>query len=194
MEKKEVYDYLAKIYLDKQPAAKIVRKAPEPSKKYITFILIALGIAIVSAGAFLKYQIRFFKPKAFGLYVATGSELIKLKYNFNNSSTKKEGYSVTLSDINAQDYQHLQFQARSLTDDTGIKIRVEVENNLKENAFSYIDGVSGAWKEFTLKLSDFKGLTRWDNVNKISFIIEEWNVVGKENSVFIDEIRLIKKK
>lgn len=194
MEKKEVYDYLAKIYLDKQPIAKTAKKAPERNKKYLTFILIAISIAIIGAGTFLKYQIRFFKPKAFGLYVATGSELIKIKYNFNNSTTKKEGYSVTLSDINAQDYQLLQFQARALTNDEAIKIRVEVENNLKENAFNYIDGVSNAWKQFTVKLSDFKGLTRWDNLNKLSFIIEEWNVAGKENCIFIDEIRLIKKK
>jgi hypothetical protein len=194
MEKNEVYDYLAKIYLDKQPAAKTEKKKPARNIKVALLLLIVVSVGIVSAALFVRYPKRFLQPKAYGLYLATGNELIKLKYNFVSSSTKKEGYTLTLSDFNAAGYQLLQFQARSLSDDASLKVRVELENNLKENSFSYVSGIGSAWKQFTLKLVDFKELTRLDTLNRLSFIIEEWNVVGKENCIYIDEIRLIKEK
>ena len=194
MEKNEVYDYLAKIYLDKQPAAKTDKKLPARGFNLWLLFLILISIGVFGIIFYFKSPKLFLKPKAYSLYVATGNELIKIKYNFASATTKKEGYTLTLSDLNAQGYSMLQFQARSLKKNESVKLKVELENSLKENSFVYIEGLTDSWKKFNIALPDFKEITHWDTLTRISFIVEEWNVVEKDDSVYIDDIRLTKER
>ena len=190
MKKSEVYDYLARIYLDKQPCAGNKNKFAYP-KRYALFLIIPL-IAIPLIYLFLRYPFKLFRAKTYGLYLATGNEQIKIKYNFANSTLKKEGYTITLSGLGLEDFKLLQFAARRLKNYGAANLRVELENNLKENSSYYVKGIGNKWRQWTIKLSDFKEITRWDNLRRLSFVVEEWNILDNDDCIYIDDIRFTK--
>lgn len=194
MEKNEVYDYLAKIYLDKQPAAKAEKKAQVKGLDYWLLFLILIAIGALGILFYFRYPSFLLEPERYSLDISTGNEFIKIKYNFALRGTKKEGYTLTLADLNAEGFSALQFKARSLKKNESIKLKVELENSLKEKSFIYINGLTDSWNKFSIAMTDFKEITQWDGLTQVSFIVEEWNVVEKDDCVYIDEIRLIKEK
>ena len=191
MKKSEVYDYLARIYLDKQPCAGNKKNFGYP-KRYALFLIMPI-IAIPLIYLFLSYPaFKLFKPKTHALCISTGNEQIKIKYAFTNSTLKKEGYALDISGLGLKDFKLLQFAARRLKNYGAANLRVELENEFKENASYYIKGISNNWRQWTIKLSDFKEITRWDNLMRMSFVVEEWNVSDNEDCIYIDDIRFVK--
>ena len=187
MEKNEVYDYLAKIYLDKQPKG-LEKKGFSLSWKSALFLtaVIVLGLVFYF---FYRYPVKPIKPGARSLYIAAGNQLIKINYNFSNSSLKKENYSLEFPDLDLRNFSLLRFQARHSKRYGLVNLRVEIENNFKEISACYVSGLTDKWKEFELNLSAFKEISQWQTIRSISFIVEEWNAANKEDSVFIDAIR-----
>lgn len=193
MEKNEVYDYLAKVYLDKQPSAAarpFEKKRPSSFRKHALFLILPI-IALPSLYLFLRHPLRQHTPKGWSLQLDVGNELIKIRYNFTASDLKKEGYLISLSDLNAQGFKELEFKARRRKDFGAMHLRVALENNFRENAARYVK-VDSKWRHYKIKLSDFKEITAWDKLKNISFIIEEWNVADKDDCVYIDELRFTK--
>jgi hypothetical protein len=190
MEKKEIYDYLAKVYLGPQPPQpKALKKRQTAQAQRLVLFLIVPIIACALVYLFLNYPQKRQSAKAHSLQLDIGNEPIKIKYNFSGSNLKKETYSIALSDLNAQGFQELEFKARRRKDFGSVHLRVELENSLRENASCYIKDIGNKWKRCSVKLSDLKEITRRDNLKRISFIIEEWNVADKDDCVYIDEIR-----
>ena len=190
MQKNEVYDYLAKIYLDKQPSAKSNKNFLK-SHKYALFLIIPI-IAIPSLYLILSSPLKLFKPKAYTLYLSTGNELIKISYNFVDTALRKANYTLNLADLDLKDYKLLKFKARHLKRYGSLNLKVELENNFKESASYYIQDLSQGWKGFNLELSNFKEITNWSNIKRLSFVVEEWNVQDKDDCVYIDEIGFVK--
>lgn len=193
MEKNEVYDYLAKVYLDKQPqaAARPSEKKRRASfRKYALFLILPI-IALPSVYLFLRHPLRQYRPEGWSLQLDVGSEPIKIRYNFTASGLKKEGYSIALADLNAQGFQELEFNAKRCKDFGAMHLRVALENSFKESAARYVN-VNSKWKRYKIKLGDFKEITAWDKLRNISFIIEDWNVADKDDCIYIDEIRFTK--
>lgn len=192
MEKKEIYDYLAKIYLDNN------KQRPREDrgyflKKYWFFLIGAIAIAacVFFFYSLLRHPVESHKAKLHSLYLATGNELIKIRYNFSDDSAlRKESYTIASSGLNVQDFQQIKFLARRLKNEGSLNLKIEIENSLKEVAFYYITGLTNKWKEFTISLkNDFKEISRWDNIKRISFVAEEWNTEEKDDVIYIDEIR-----
>lgn len=193
MEKKEVYDYLAKVYLDKQPqevAGPSENKRPSSFRKYAFFLILPI-IALPCLYLFLSHSLRQHTPRGWSIQLGVGNELIKIRYDFTASDLKKAGYSIALADLNARGFKELEFKARQRKDFAAAHLRVELENSFRENAARYVK-VESKWKGYKIKLSDFKEITSWDELKKISFIIEDWNVADKDDCVYIDEIRFTK--
>lgn len=193
MEKDVVYDYLAKVYLDKQPQAASAASKKKRSTsfwKYALFLILPI-IALPSLYIFLRHPLKQHTPKGWSLQLEVGNELIKIRYDFTASDLKKEGYAIALSDLNAQGFRELEFNARRCEDFGAMHLRVELENNYRENAARYVN-LDNKWKRYKIKLGDFKEITAWGGLKKISFIIEDWNVADKDDCVYIDEIRFTK--
>ncbi|OGX42902.1 MAG: hypothetical protein A3H41_01225 [Omnitrophica WOR_2 bacterium RIFCSPLOWO2_02_FULL_45_28] len=193
MEKNEVYDYLAKVYLDKQPsltARPIEKKQPSSFRKYALFLILPI-IALPLLYLFLRHPLRQHTPKGRSLQLDLGNELIKIRYDFTASDLKKEGYAIALADLNARGFKELEFKARRCKDFGVMHLRVALENNFRENAARYVN-VDSKWRRYKIKLSDFKEITAWDNLKEISFIIEEWNVADKDDCLYIDELSFTK--
>lgn len=190
MEKNEVYDYLARIYLDKQPQAK--EKKGLPVMRFVQFFLIAAVIITAVAYIFFKYPTVIYKPESYGLHLSTGDELLRIQYDFTGLPSRKQGYEIELPGLNVKNFSTLKFRARRLKKGSALNLKVCIENKLKEKASCYINGIAAKWRSFEVPLSAFHEITRWDCISSISFIVEEWNTAEKEDCVYIDAIGLIR--
>ena len=191
MKKNEVYDYLARVYLGKQPSAGN-KKRLIYHNRYALFLIIPL-VTVPAVYFFLSHSTpNSFKAKSYALCLSTGNGEIKIKYDFANSTLKKESCALEIPGIGLSDFKLLQFKARRLKNNGAAHLRVELENELKENASYYIEGVGRNWRQWTIKLSDFKEITRWNNLKRLSFVVEEWNVSDDEDCIYIDDIKFIK--
>lgn len=190
MEKNEVYDYLARVYFDKKTGKK---KKQVLKFRYLLFLIPVIFIGII-AYVFFGYSVKEFTPKKHSLYLATGNELIKISFNFSGPSLRKEGYVFSLNNLNASKFKNFNFESRHLASKNLIRLRIEVESSFKEIATAYISGITDKWHEYSISLDEFKGITSWVSLSKISFIVEEWNTDKKDDIVYIDNVRFTSAK
>jgi len=187
--KPEVYEHLARTFLEK--------KKNKNNKKQPTITLfVSLGLLI----AILVFIfVLFLTREKIGilqrsLHILLDKSPITIAYNFKNPGTDKvKAMSFSLSDIDISRYRFLDFRARLIKKTTKDSvIKVEIENAFKEKASTYLNGITWQWKRFSLPLSDFKKISDKTVISSISFVIEDWNLSDKENSLIIDEVRFTK--
>lgn len=185
-----MYDYLAKVYLDKQPLTRENKKAV--SWKRNALFLIVPSIVFLAAYFFLKYPVRLYQPNNYYLSISTADDFIKIKYYFNTSGLKTKAYTIDLQNLDLSGFKALRFEARHLNKGS-LSLRIEIENSLKETSACYVSALEGNWKEFKVSLDEFRAITEWSNLKSLSFIVEEWNAQAKEDCVYIDAIGFSKK-
>lgn len=188
MEKNEVYDYLARIYLDKQPKAREVSKSGLRRFGLPVFLIVAAVVFLIFYFVW-RYPVELVRPETQSLHINAGSQLIAIKYDFNKSDLKRQGYSLNFADLDVSKFNALEFQARHQLKQGPLNLRVELENLRRETAVCYVSGITGKWDIFKIRLSDFKGISQWQGLTRVSFVVEEWNALNKEDTVYIDEIR-----
>ena len=186
-----MYDYLAKVYLDKQPITRENKKVT--SWKRNALFLIVPSIIFLAAYFFLKYPLKTYQAKNYYLGIRTAGDFIKIKYYFNGSGVKARAYTIGLEGLDLSGYSALRFEARHLNEGS-LSLRIEIENSLKEISTCYVSGLESAWKEFEVNLEEFHAISEWNNLKSLSFIIEEWNAQAKEDCVYIDAIGFSKKQ
>ena len=197
MDKKDIYEHLAKIYLD----ASLKRKnknRKSPALKNLFFISIA-AIFLLTVSLIVSLT----KNKGLSLAKLGGSqplnsELVLLlqpdivKINFNFDPAKKESYSLFLNKLNAARFMTLGFSVKNANYQDNVALRVEFTNIFKEKSEVYIKDISHKWKDYKIPLSDFKYISDWSEMSNLSFVVEEWNVRGNKGIVYIDNVRLLK--
>jgi len=108
MEKKDIYEHLAKIYLDNTPAYKDTKHKSEDYKIYI-FVVIAVVIVVSSL-----FLIPFSRtPSNLQTSLVLVPDPVKIQYRFD--PVKKESYSFDLKRLNLAGYKSLVFSAKNLT-------------------------------------------------------------------------------
>ena len=188
--KPEVYEQLARTFLEKKKNK--TNKKPPKTSWIILGSCAVLGLFIVIFLFFMAREKTDFLQKS--LYIGLDKSPITIFYNFNDPKADRiKAISFSLGDIDVSRYRFLDFRARlSKKTSTDSAIKVQIENAFKEIAYTYITGVTWQWKRFSLPLSDFKKITDRTTISSIAFIIEDWNLSDKENSVIIDEVKFTK--
>ena len=187
MDKKDIYEHLAKIYLDASSKKKKRNKAyPKLFKNlFILTIFLMIGLTTTLFSLALKKQNMNSETS---LVLQNDSA----KINFNFDPAKKEIFSINLNHLNLNRFKTLVFSARNMLPKDKITLRVEFTNAFKEKSEVYLRNIPSNWKEFKVNLSEFKNVNDWSEIISLSFSVEEWNVSGKKGVVFIDNVRLLK--
>lgn len=186
MDKKEIYEHLAKIYLDaSQKKNKKVRGHPD----FMNFFIFGL-LFIVSFGIFslITYQ----KNKSLNATFALVLQPDIAKINFNFDPARKEIYSVNLNKLNLSRFKALGFSVKKANFSDTITIRVEFTNTFKEKSAVYVRNIPHKWQSYKISFLDFKHIRDWSQMENISFIIEEWNTKEKNGVVYIDNVGFLR--
>ena len=180
MDKRDVYEHLAKIYLDASQKKKRKGRKYLDSKNSL-FILIAF---ILGFGLFFLTTI----PKR--QHILSTSLLLMLqpdtvKINFDFNPAKKEVYSIDLNHMNINRYDELVFSLKKTNYRDTVSVRVEFTNAFNEKAEVYLKDISYKWQDYKVPFSDFGDIRDWSDMSKLSFIVEEWNVTEDNGIVYI---------
>ncbi|HTZ11286.1 MAG TPA: hypothetical protein VMD04_02760 [Candidatus Margulisiibacteriota bacterium] len=188
MDKKDIYEHLAKIYLDaSSQKKKKSKKKPIVSKGLFftgSFVVLSL-VAVITSSLLLK-------PKSFIPETALVIADDALKINFSFTPVKKEVVFLNLNKLNLADYKALGFSVKKADFNDTLSLRVEFNNIFNEKSEVYCKNISYKWQKFKINLSDFKKISDWSEMSGLSFTVEEWNSRDKKGLVYIDNVRLIK--
>jgi len=187
MDKKDIYEHLAKIYLDAS------LKKQEKSKKYsrsVKYVVLAAMVFLFALSASVFYSILKKKPFDSEVSLVLLPDVAKINYHFDPA--RKEIFSLNLNKLDLTRYSTLRFFVKKANYNNVISLRVEFTNNYKEKSEIYFKDLPARWQECTLNLSDFKHISDWSQMSNLAFAIEEWNVQEKRGIVYIDNVRVLK--
>jgi hypothetical protein len=185
MEKKDIYEHLAKIYLGSTSAKK--KKASTKDFKNFIFISIAIILGVFILLSTLSYKHKFSLQES---VLIISPDIVKINYKF--SPTQKEIHYWDLNDLNLSEYKELGFSIKKSNNDDIVSLRVEFTNVYKEKAEVYIKDISNKWRDYKFNLSDFKTISDWSLMKNLAFIIEEWNTKENRGIIYIDNLRFLK--
>ncbi|MCG8430932.1 MAG: hypothetical protein MJA29_07155 [Candidatus Omnitrophica bacterium] len=186
MDKRDIYEHLARIYLDASSKKK-KRVILEP--RVVKSIVVASVIVVVGITGILIYQSR--GKEVFGSEVSLVLATNVLRLNFNFDPAEKEVYTLDLKNLDVSRYKKLTFSVKKAKRNDTISLRVEFNNAFNEKGVVYLKDIPYQWKEYTIDLSEFSGISDWSDMTGILFAIEEWNVRDTQGVVYIDDVRLI---
>ena len=186
MDKKDIYEHLAKIYLDNSSLKK--KKEKTEDKRLFIFIVVAivLVVGLLFAIPFSRQQ----RPLNTQTLLVLTTETVKMNYSLD--PVKKEVYHFDLKKLNLGRFNTLGFAVKKSNYADTISIRVEVINAFKERSEIYVKDIPSSWKDYKIAFSDFKALTDWTEVTGLSFVIEQWNSQETKGVVYIDNVRFFK--
>jgi len=190
MDKKEIYEHLANIYLDASyKSSKKKRKSKFYAKPLNNLILVGfllvLGVSSGIAYSNLNYHNHDTQVTLF-LFQDTA------KLNFNFDPAKKETFSLNLKQLNLSRYKTLAFAVRKTNLKDTIALKVEFLNRFNEKAEVYLKDISSKWTNHEIDLERFAKINNWNQMKTLAFSVEEWNSREKTGIVYIDNIRVAK--
>jgi len=187
MDKKDIYEHLAKIYLDASSRKK--NKSPTPSKLFKNLFLIS--IVFIFALGFVLFN-NSQRKKAFDSELALVLLPDVAKINFHFDPARKEIYAINLNKLNLTRFRTLAFSVRKANYENTISLRVEFTTPFKEKSEIYFKDIPHKWQDFKINLSEFKGISDWSEMSNLTFAIEEWNTKEKRGIVYLDNVRLLR--
>lgn len=191
MNKKDIYEHLAEIYLDasskSSPKAKKNAANQRVAKQILVVTLAIIGV-FVFAAIFAPHKQKTIRLSELSLILT--HEPVKINFNFDPA--KKEIYSLNLANLDVNRFKTLGFTVKKANFLDKISLRVEFTNSFNERSEIYIKDIPHKWKDYQLSLFDFKKIADWSKMKQLAFIVEEWNTREKNGVVYIDNVRLMK--
>jgi hypothetical protein len=186
MDKKEIYEHLAKIYLDASNNKRRKKLRPVLNKgPLVLSICAALGLAVI-----LLTQNRRHSLLNSEVSLVLQPDLTRINFHFDPA--KKEIYSLGLNRLSLSRYKLLAFSAKTSDYNLRAYLRIEFTNSYKEKSEIYLKDISHKWREYKIPLVEFKKISDWSEMTNLAFIVEEWNTKDKQGVVYIDNVAVLR--
>ncbi len=186
MDKKEIYEHLAKIYLD--ASSKKKKRTKTHLRLYNNLFVISLILMIGTGTALVSFSSR---KNNFSSETALFITSDPSKINFNFNPAKKESFIINLNRLNLNHFNTLAFSVKNTDPKDILSLRIEFTNAFKEKSEVYLRNIPGKWKEFKIAFLDFKNITNWSEMAHVSFSVEEWNAQKDQGVLYIDNVRFL---
>jgi len=188
--KKEIYEHLANIYLDASSKSSKKKSKIRSYPKSVQGLILA-GLALVlGLGSFTTYSYIQNRNQPGQIVLFLYQDTAKINFNFNPAI--KEIFSLNLKQLNLSKYKTLGFSVRKTSPQDIISLRVEFTNRFNEKSEIYIKDISSKWADHKINLSRFGRMKYWTQMKELAFSIEEWNAKEKSGIVYLDNIRVLK--
>lgn len=185
--KKDVYEHLAKTFLDKKNKKSLKKKN---QTNYIVALIVFCIIFFL-----LRYVGSGKNVFSKSLYLIQDKTPIAIEYDFSmlgSAKTRVLSFNLNNVDINGFNFLKLSLRTEDKTK-TVTTIKVQIENSLLEKDSQYLSGINNRWRHFSLPLRNFKLINEWKSVKSLTFIVEDWNVSSKKGKIYIDEVSFAEK-
>jgi len=186
MDKKDIYEHLAKIYLD--ASSKRKKKSKEP-RLFKNLFIASVAVAVISL-ATVGFYFRHSRNPNTEIALVIAPDAVKINFHFDPA--KREIYSVPLNNLDLSRYKALAFSIKQAGYKDDINMRIEFATGFKEKSEIYVRQIPHKWKECRIDLAQFKGINDWSSMLELAFIVEEWNARENKGVVYVDNIRFVK--
>lgn len=200
MNKKDIYEHLANIYLD----ASTNKKKSKKAKKYpdifqnlfflssvIIFILVTLLFNVSRKNELILSGLNNNNRVKSELAFVLQPNIVKINFNFGPA--KEEALHINLNELDLARFKILGFSVRKANYEDNIVLKVEFTNAYNEKSETYFYNIpSYKWQEYRINLLDFKDVKNWSKMTSLSFIIEEKYVREKKGVIYLDNIRFLR--
>ncbi len=186
MDKKDIYEHLAKIYLDASSTKKKKRIDPRILRSLTLAMLAAVFFSVTGLVVGLNKKTPQNSQTALFLH----PEIAKINFNFQPA--KKEVYAINLNNLNLSHYKSLAFSVKKNNPRDIISLRVEFTNIFKEKSYVYLKDIPSKWGEYLIRFDSFDGITDWSEMKELSFAVEEWNAREDKDVVYLENIRVVR--
>ncbi len=200
MNKKDIYEHLANIYLDAS-----IKKKHKKGHKYpdifqnlffiSTIIIFVLTVLLFNFSnknrLLLLTNLNESKPIRSELAFVLQPNIVKINFNFDPA--KEEAYRINLNELDIARFKILGFSVRKAKFEDNIILKVEFSNASGEKSDAYFYNIpSYKWQEYKIILSDFKNITDWSKMTNLSFVVEEKNMKEKKGILYLDNIKFVR--
>lgn len=187
MDKKDIYEHLANIYLDaSSEKKKKIKVSPHAFKN----LFYASVLVIAGLGGALFFSFNRYNPYSSEVSLVLSSDALKINFNFDPA--KKEIYALDLNGLDLGRFKKLGFALKKENSTDKVALKVEFTDCFNEKSEVYLTDVPHKWQEYAIALTRFKGISDWSQMSKLSFIVEQWNAKGKSGVVYIDKVKVYK--
>ena len=186
MDKKDIYEHLANIYLD---ASSKRKKKNKHLDKLKPFLLVAITV-IGTSGVYTLTNLN--KDKFLDTETALILSLDAAKINFNFNPAKKENYSIELNKLNLSKFRTLGFSLKKAPSEGKINLRVEFTNRFAEKSEVYIRDIPTKWNNYKISFAEFKNINDWSEMANLYFSVETWNTSQDKGIIYLDNIRFLR--
>jgi len=190
MDKKEIYEHLANIYLDASSKSSKKKRKSKPYPKSIRNLILVGLLLILGLSSGIAYSSLNSHNQNTQIALFLFQDTAKLNFNFDPA--QKETFSLNLKQLNLSKYKTLSFAARKANPKDTVALKIEFTNRFNEKAEVYIKDVSGKWTNHEIDLSRFAKINDWGQMKLLAFSVEEWNAKEKSGILYIDNIKVIK--
>ncbi len=190
MDKKEIYEHLASIYLDASSKSSKKKRKLKSYPKPVRNLILAAALVIFSLASGLTYYNLNSRSRNSQIALFLYQDAAKINFNFDPA--KKETFSLNLKQLNLSKYKALAFAVRKTNPKDSISLKVEFINRFDERSEVYVKNIPGKWADQKIELSRFAKINDWRQMKSLAFTIEEWNARQKSGIVYLDNIRVIK--
>ena len=190
MDKKDIYEHLAEIYLDASSKHSKKKKKKQHRNPAAWGIFLGAGVfvmaAVIASGIFLR------RDNSFRSEIALIMNPGVAKINFNFEPARKEIYALELNNLDLARYKTLGFSVKKSSYSDRISLRIEFTSIYKEKSEVYIRDLPYKWQDIKIAFKDFKNIADWSQVQTLSFGVEQLKTKGKKGVGYVDNVRVIK--
>ena len=190
MDKKEIYEHLANIYLDASSKSSKKKRKSKPYPKSIRNLILVGLLLVLGLGSGIAYSNFNYHNQNAQIALFLFQDTAKLNFNFDPA--KKEAFSLELKQLNLSKYRTLSFAARKVNPKDTIALKIEFVNRFNEKSEVYLKDISSKWTNHDIDLNRFAKINDWGQMKALSFSVEEWNAKEKSGIVYIDNIKVTK--
>ena len=190
MNKKEIYEHLANIYLDASSKSSKKKKRFNSYPKAIQGMILTGAVLVLGLGSFTTYSRIFHRAPTGQIALFLHQDTAKINFNFDPA--KKEIFSLNLKQLNLSKYKTLGFSVKKTNPHEIISLRIEFTNRFNEKSEVYIKDISSKWMDKKIDFKNFAKMNDWTQMKELAFSIEEWNVREKSGIIYLDNIRVLK--
>ncbi len=187
MNRDEIYDHLAKVYLGKKNSVQETKKKKLNATWLMMNIIITLFILVSSFYGFTAFLNRQQVDLKNRIVYSLNNNPIRIAYNLDYPFPPVKTFSLSIPSRDVSKFSKLNVSLRGMEDGYPGVVKLVLSNQKNEKATYFIEDVEHGWQHLTIPLDRFN-MTDLTSVTDVAFVLESWNVKNKTGIVLIDDI------
>jgi hypothetical protein len=187
MNRDEIYDHLAKVYLGKKNSVQETKKKKLSAAWLMMNIIITLFILVSSFYGFTAFLNRQQIDLKNRVVYSLNNNPIRIAYNLDYPFPPVKTFSLPIPSRDVSKFDKLNVSLRGMDEGYPGVVKLVLSNQKNEKATYFIEDVGLGWQHLTIPLDKFK-MTDLTSVTDVAFVLESWNVQSKTGIVLIDDI------